>query len=545
VALDQRGRIVKVNQATADLTGRTPPSLKGNSFGAMVTAGDPEAAEDIAAKLEYLANGQEGTCQFESRFSNDGNSARHLNWLCRRVDNQSAPGATEKNEPLIVCVGTDITDRRKMEARLAHLAKHDSLTNLYNRSQLEPAVRKAIEGSRDRANPAALVCIDLDHFKTVNDTAGHAAGDRLLRLVSSTLSENTRPADTVIRLGGDEFVLVLPDNPKEQIQIISERIRNGIENLRFEAGGRVFRITASIGVAMLYGETSVEEALARADSACYTSKHNGRNRVHIAGPPLRESRPPAACPSWHRRLSDSLDSDDIELWGQPIVSTQNGQTVFHEALLRLVDQDGYYFPREFWPAARRFHLLSRIDQIVVRKAYSLLRNRPDLNLTINLTGLTANNPRLPELLEEETERSEVSPERLIFEITESELIADLDGAVERLTELNRKGFRFALDDFGKGYSSFSYLRNLPVEMVKIDGVYTRSLQKDPASTAFIKSITELAHTIGIRCVAEHVETIDAFRAIGDLGVDYAQGYYLGKPRLLHRSKKPESLALAG
>lgn len=548
VALDRRGRIVKVNQATIDLIGRKSPDLKESAFADVLTTEDTGEetgeADKIAARLKGLAEGYVENCQFESVVSVSGRSTRHLTWHCRRVEDQSALDAIDQNEALIVCVGTDITERRKMEARLAFLAKHDPLTNLYNRTQLEPAVRRAIHGARSCSNPAALMCIDLDHFKTVNDTAGHAAGDKLLRIVASTLSEITRPMDTVIRLGGDEFVLVLPDTPKDQIQVIAERIRTGIDELRFEVSGRVFRVTASIGVAMLKSGTSVADALARADSACYTSKNSGRNQVHIAPSPTRRSGAAEGSPSLFRRLSHSLEADEIELWGQPIVSTQDGKIVFHEALLRPFDCDGYLAPEEFWDAAQRFHLLPRIDRIVIRKACALVQKRPDLNLTINLTGITASNPRLPEFLETETQRCDVAPQRLIFEITESELISDLAGAVERLTELNEKGFRFALDDFGKGYSSFSYLRNLPVEMVKIDGAYTRSLVDDPASTAFIKSIAELAHTIGIRCVAEHVETIDAFRAVGDLGVEYAQGYYLGKPRLLHASHKPETIALA-
>ena len=265
LALDRHGRIIEVNQAAIDMMGRETSGLKGRSFGWAATAGDGKQAETISAKLKGFLRGNDEICQFESLIFTPGRNSRHLNWLCRRIEEPSAFGNMHGSAALIVCVGTDITERRKKEARLTFLARHDPLTKLYNRSQLEPAVRRAIQGSRNGSHLPALMSIDLDHFKAVNDTAGHAAGDEVLRLVAQTLSEITRPTDTVIRLGGDEFVLILPDSLENQIPAVAERIRSEIEALRFEFSGRIFRITASIGVTLLTAATSVSEALARAE----------------------------------------------------------------------------------------------------------------------------------------------------------------------------------------------------------------------------------------------------------------------------------------
>lgn len=543
VALGADGLIAKANEVTTAFTARDTSDLVGHSFTAFFSDGRGRD-ETNAAKLADLVSGLASVCEFETQVTAPDQCRRDLAWLCRRSEGLTGTSG----EPLVVCVGADITERRRLESQLAFLAERDPLTHLMNRSQLDPAVQRALDAVRE-GRQAALMCLDLDDFKIVNDTGGHAAGDALLQSVAHLVSRHTRPSDTVIRLGGDEFVVVLPDATPSHAEAVAERIRAAIEHHRFGFGGKEFRVTASIGLLNLRPELSLEDALARSDAACYASKRNGRNLVTIST--SREGTERSEDHAWHARLIDAIAHDAIDLWLQPIVCLQTGEVVFHEVLLRLPGTPGASLPGQFMPSARRYNMLPELDRCVVRNALDLLQFDPALCLSINLSGRSASDPRLPEFLTTAISRAGVDPGRVIFEITESELISDLPQAISRLTALRSRGFRFALDDFGRGYSSFSYLRELPVEIVKIDGSYTQTLADDPASAAFVGAIASLAHAIGLRCVAEHVENAAVIAPLRELGVDYGQGYHLGMPRsyLTHapgagREPQPAGLILA-
>jgi Amt family ammonium transporter len=542
VALTTDGQVAKANQATTALTGQTAEQLAGQTFRSLFP--DARGRDDSNdAKLADLRLARLGLCEFETQVTAPDGCRRDLAWVCRR----STPQTESGEGPLIVCVGADITERRRLESQLAFLAERDPLTHLLNRSQLDPAVQRALDATRE-GRSAALMCLDLDDFKVVNDTAGHAAGDALLQSIAHLISRHTRPTDTVIRLGGDEFVIVLPDAPLAQAEIVAERIRAAVEHHRHTFGGRDFRVTTSIGLLDLHPGLCLEDALARSDAACYASKRNGRNLVTVST--SREGAERTEDHAWHARLIDAIDHDAIDLWLQPIVSLETGETIFHEVLLRLPGSLGASLPGQFMPSARRYNMLPELDRCVVRNALDLLQFDPQLQLSINLSGRSASDPRLPEFLMTAVNRAGVDPGRVIFEITESELISDLPQAIERLTALRARGFRFALDDFGRGYSSFSYLRELPVEIVKIDGSYTQALAEDPASAAFIGAITSLSHAIGLRCVAEHVEDASVIESLRNLGVDLAQGYHFGAPRSYltqvprRAVPRPEDVALA-
>ncbi len=542
VALDASGRVAKVNEAVDRLIGLPQEKILGRAFSDLFP--DDHGRDNlVAARLEDLATGSSPLCHFETRTRNRDGENRDLAWVCQR----SAATAEDSPAPaIVVCVGTDITERRRLESQLAFLAERDPLTHLYNRSQLDPAMQRALDGIRD-GRPAALLSIDLDDFKIVNDRAGHAAGDALLRTVAQLVSRQVRPADTVIRLGGDEFVVILPDTPIDAAEAVAERIRQAIQRLDFPVGGNVFRVTASLGLTPLRPRMMQEEALASADAACYASKRSGRNLVTLGnGHDFGEAADDIA---WHGRLLEVIARDAIDLWLQPIVSLDSGVTELQEVLLRLPGADGACPPDQFLPPARRYNLLPELDRCVIRNALDLVQFDPSLSLSINLSGRTVSDPRLGDFLLKQLRRTGVDPGRVLFEITESELISDMPLAIERLGALRARGFRFALDDFGHGYSSFRYLRELPVEIVKIDGSYTRSLTDDPASAAFIRAITDLCHAIGMRCVAEHVEDEESATLLRELDVDLAQGFHLGRPRSCltrfpaRRASSGEGLAL--
>jgi Amt family ammonium transporter len=522
VALGPDGTIAKINRAASDLTGLPEMVATGHRFRDLFSD-ERGRDEGIAARLSDLIAGAEPVCEFETQVATADNSCRDLAWVCRR----SEPDAESGTGPLVVCVGTDITERRRLESQLAFLAERDPLTHLLNRSQLDAAVQRVLDAAAE-GRPAALLSIDLDDFKIVNDTAGHAAGDSLLQAVAHVITRHTRPTDTVIRLGGDEFVIVLPDATADQAGNVAERIRAAVDRMGFAFGGRPFHITVSIGLLEVRAGMALEDALARVDAACYASKRAGRNLVTAAS--VRDGEERTEDHHWHGRLQSAIAHDTIDLWLQPIVCLESGETMFHEVLLRLPGDAGASTPSQFLPTARRLNLLPELDRCVIKNSLDLLQFDPQLRLSVNLSGRSASDPRLPEFLIAAVGRSGVDPARVIFEITESELIPDLPQAIERLTRLRSQGFRFALDDFGRGYSSFSYLRDLPVEMVKIDGSYTQALADDSASAAFIGAITDLAHAIGLRCVAEHVEHPSVIEPLRRLGVDFGQGYHLGEPK---------------
>lgn len=535
VALDEEGRIIKANTATGLPHSLTADEILGADFLDLFSE-NSDQGHALRGVLRRVLQNEEPLCRFETEFLSANGESLTLSWTCRHS------GTGTKDTPaFVVCAGTDITDRRRLESQLAFLAERDPLTHLFNRSRLDSSVQRALDQAKD-GDPGALLYLDLDDFKIVNDTAGHAAGDSLLQTVAHLIARHVRPSDTVIRLGGDEFVLVLPGTTEETARAVADRIRLAVQHLDFTAGGREFAVTTSIGIAPLHGRQDLEDALAQADSACYASKRDGRNRVSLSrGHEHAESHSEKA---WHARLVDAISHDAVDLWLQPIVSLRTGQAELQEVLLRLPGSEGAALPAEFLPSARRFNLLPELDRCVVRNALTLLADDSSLRLSINLSGRTASDPRLPDFLVESLRQAGVSPDQIVFEITESELISDLPLAIERLTELRSQGFRFALDDFGRGYSSFSYLRKLPVEIVKIDGSYTRSLSDDPASAAFVKAITELSHALGLTCVAEHVEDEDTALTLRELGVDLAQGFHLGEPRSYLRPSSPSKGNLA-
>lgn len=519
--IDESGKILKANAASGLPRKLSADELIGKPF-IELFAETEDLRRQLQGKLEPMLQHDTEGCRFETELTAASGECLTLTWDCRRSVSTKSGAPT-----FAVCVGTDITARRQLESQLAFLAERDPLTHLFNRSQLDPAVQRAIDLARE-GEPGCLVCLDLDDFKIVNDTAGHAVGDALLQSVAHLIARHIRPTDTVIRLGGDEFVLVLPATPVDHARPVAERIRHAIQHLDFVSGDRQFHLTASFGIAPLSGNLDLEDALAQADAACYASKRDGRNRISVSqGVELKECIDKKA---WHARLVDAIDHDAIDLWLQPIVSLTTGQAEYQEVLLRLPGTDGASPPSQFLPSARRFNLLPELDRCVVRNALDLLQFDPNLRLSINLSGRTASDPDLPDFLVNCLQRAGVSPDRIIFEITESELISDLPLAIARLGELRSRGFHFALDDFGRGYSSFSYLRKLPVEIVKIDGSYTRSLADDPTSAAFVKAITELSHALGLTCVAEHVEDEASALMLRELDVDLAQGYHLGEPR---------------
>lgn len=425
----------------------------------------------------------------------------------------------------------EIAARKRLERELKFLATRDPLTKLLNRSQLEPALLAAIQAAQE-GRPAAVLYLDLDNFKVVNDTLGHDAGDRLLLTLSALIKVTTRPQDELVRFGGDEFIMILTDASVEQAMAVAGRLREKLDEFRFLDSGMSFRVGASIGVAPVNPLLTPAEILVAADSACYAAKAHGRNRVELHSEDDSAIARLIADTDWATRIQEAMRDGSLELWFQPVVSAADGRMLYQEALLRYIDPGHTIIvsPGAFLNSAQRSGQGAKLDLFVIESAFKVLAEYPDLVLGVNLSAPSFNDHELIKHVERALSEHSVSPARLLFEITETEIMSNLDKAREVLGEMNRMGVKTALDDFGAGFSSLAYLKNLPVDHLKIDCAFIRDLPNNNFNQAILRAIREVARIRDIKTIAECVETREQYDLLGDLGIDYAQGFFIGRPR---------------
>lgn len=421
---------------------------------------------------------------------------------------------------------------------LSYVASHDALTGLINRHEFMKRLAYAVESARVDHAEHALCYIDLDQFKVVNDSCGHAAGDELLREIAGMLRGVIREGDSLARLGGDEFGLLLPGCPLEIAAGIADQLRDKIAGLRFAWGGRPFEIGASIGVVSIRANNgSVGDLLRLADSACYVAKEEGRNRVHVCQPDDMAVAEHRSQMAWVQTLRQALEEDRFVLHYQPIAALHPGEPRRHiEILLRMQGDDGRLIPPNmFIPTAERYQLMPALDRWVVRNSLErlapLLQKR-DMVCGINLSGQSLTEGNLLPMILAEFKRLAIPPDTVCFEITETSAISHLGRARELLLGLKQAGCQLSLDDFGSGLSSFSYLKQLPVDYLKIDGAFVRDIASNPFDRAIVASMVQVARSIGVRTVAEFVEDEVVLGIVRELGVDFGQGYGIARPQAL-------------
>jgi diguanylate cyclase (GGDEF)-like protein/PAS domain S-box-containing protein len=433
----------------------------------------------------------------------------------------------------------DISEYKIAKDKLSYHASHDGLTGLINRYEFEARVSRLLTEHQDRESHHAMCFMDLDQFKVVNDTCGHVAGDEVLRQVGNVLRGIVRKRDTLARLGGDEFGVLMKYCTLEQAHRVADEILKALVDYQFFWKGNVFRIGISIGlVAITEASGSFTELFRQADAACYVAKDLGRNRVYASHPDDAELTTLYGEMKWVGRINQAFDEDRFCLYAQPIVSLDGGDSRNYELLIRMLDEQGeIILPGLFLPAAERYNLIEKVDAWVVSHACALLAEHPIFceqinSISINLSGPSLTNQSFLESILSIFKDAGVSPTIVCFEVTETVAVSNLDSAINFIRTLKESGFRFALDDFGSGISSYGYLKNLPLDYLKIDGMFVKNIIKDPIDYAMVKSINEIGHLMGIKTIAEYVENDEIKVMLTDIGVDYGQGYGLGEPKPL-------------
>ena len=437
----------------------------------------------------------------------------------------------------------DVTEVRGLVRRMAYQATHDNVTGLVNRVEFEERLAQTVEAAQREGSIHALCYLDLDQFKVVNDTCGHAAGDELLRRLASRLKACVRPTDTVARLGGDEFGVLLRDCAPQEAMTLCEEMHRQIREFRFEWQESQFGVGTSIGLVPITGDChDSAELLSLADTACYVAKEQGRDRLHVYQADDSALLRQQMEMRWMQRIQRALEEQRFVLFGQRIMPLTewrgNGASEITEVLVRMIDEDGdCILPGEFLPAAERYRMMPQIDRWVVDQVITALQRdsragRPETIYSVNLSGQTISDPGFLDYVVDRMDRGGAPAQRLWFELTETAVVTNLAQAKGFIEVLRRRGCRFALDDFGSGLSSFGYLKSLPVDFIKIDGQFVRALLVGQADRALVGTIHEMGRIMGMSTVAEFVESERLLQAVQLLGVDFAQGNYIEEARRL-------------
>ncbi len=480
----------------------------------------------IEARLKAVLLGHTATCEIEVVID-DASEQQH--WTKLLV---SRSVATEQADVRLSICLDDITHHKKNQQQLEYLAMHDSLTGLYNRHYLEKYLKALSTDAQMHPQMHGLIYLDLDYFKVVNDTFGHHIGDDVLRQVARLINQHIRESDIVCRFGGDEFVIILNYLEADKTVQIAEDIKNAISEHEFTVENHLRSLACSIGISFIDGNSSnVNLYLMQADTALFEAKRRGRNAVHVFNPDDSASDVLRNNLDWSRHIRNAIAEDRVVLYFQPIVQISTRKTVYYEALVRMIDEDGnIVMPGKFIQALESTGEMAVLDRWVIKRAISMLSRYKQLEkIAINLSAQAFRYDGLVSIITNALVENNVAGDAITFELTESASLLDISETNRIITELHKLGCSFAIDDFGSGFSSFAYLKELPADYIKLDGSFIRNLHHDNVDRALVHSIIEVVKTLGRQTVAEFVENEEILNFLAQNNVDYAQGYHLGKP----------------
>jgi diguanylate cyclase (GGDEF)-like protein/PAS domain S-box-containing protein len=536
IATDERGRITYMNPAAERLTGSDAAQAAGKLLEEIVSLVDESDRRLLADPVhQALVSGAPVSIGRRALLLSRSTNGE------RSIELSASPVRNEAKEVVgAALLLHDVTELRGLARQMSYQATHDALTGLVNRREFERRLEEAIDSGQRGDGQHVLCYLDLDRFKLVNDTSGHLAGDSMLREVAKLLRDAVRDSDTVARLGGDEFGMLLIGCPLEKARQIADDVCRSVGDYRFVWKDRIFNIGVSIGLVEISRESgTLEELLAAADTACYVAKKQGSGRVAVYSARDEALARHSGEIQWLQRLQGALKENRFELYQQIIVPAHgsNGGPAM-EVLIRLRDEQGKELaPSEFMRAAERYRLMGLVDRWVVQTTLAALGRgaltlQPDRSVAINISGQTLGDLQFLEFVVECLDSTGVAPGQICFEITESAVVANLDHARRFIGVLHGMGCKFALDDFGSGVGSFSNLKSLPLDYLKIDGSFIRNLARDTVNQAMVTAMIKLARTLNFKVIAEQVEDTAALEAARRIGVDYLQGYAIGRPQPL-------------
>ena len=531
---DDAGCIVRVNGALSELTGRTAKELGGMRFDALT---HPVEDDYDRRAVAALLSGAQAHYKVEARFLHASGAAIWVSLQATTINDDA--GAARR---FLVQV-QDITHRRHYEENLHYLATHDPLTGLHNRASFVEQLDAHADIVRRYGSDGALLLLDLDHFKFVNDTLGHQAGDQLIARVAAVLGSRLRDSDVLARLGGDEFAALLPRATVRTAKRVANDLLDALRAERIAVPGTGERtMTASIGIAMFEksDELSGEDVLVNADLAMYDAKEAGRNQLalHVEGAGEPGQARMRGQITWAERIRVAIEEERFTLVAQPIFDLATGKVTQFEVLLRMRDDHGDLIPPSaFLATAERLGMIQQIDAMTVVRVIRAMALHGDRGaggprVEINLSGASIGDPAMLRTIERELQVTGLDPSRVIFEITETAAIANIGKAREFSDALAKLGCCFALDDFGAGFGSFYYLKNVPFDILKIDGEFVRDCCSTRTDRLVIQAVVDIARGLGSETVAEHVGDGPTVELLRDLGVTHGQGFYLGVPQPL-------------
>ncbi len=527
ITVDKDLKVAMFNGYAEKISGFTQNDMLETAISRMFPAGNWTEAEPL---YKEIITGNMNIAQQDAEMIDANGHIKQISWLHSRIE------SLNDNE-MVLSVGLDMTAKREAEKHIVWLADHDPLTDLPNRRKFTAEFEKSLQVAKRYHHKNALLFLDLDHFKDINDTSGHAAGDELLKIVAKTLIKVTRYSDLVARLGGDEFAILVPEIDQEGTTILAKKIIHELAQIDLTYGKIKHQISTSIGVVHFpIEEASIHELLSFADLAMYKAKADGKGTFHNFSVDDKTKEQLETRVFWKHQISNALEKKLFVLYFQPIMDVQTSTIEHYEVLVRMRnDETGEIsLPSKFIQVAEETGLIHSIDHYVLqhsmKKLASLEQQGIKAKLAINLSGAVVDDPVLIPMLKRFISKYKVNPQNLIFEITETAAVSNLQQAKVMMNEIRKLGCKFSLDDFGVGFASFNYMRELPVDIIKIDGIFIKDLDKNADDQLFVKALTDVAKGLGKKTIAEFVQNKETLNLLRKFGVDYAQGYYIGRPK---------------